>query len=600
MSNYDLVIANGRFFDGRGGVSEVMNLGIKDGLLVEISKQPIRTSAVRTIDASGQWVMPGLIDNHTHYDAEVIASPGLTESVRHGVTTVITGSCSLSTVYSNALDCADLFSRVEALPYEPVLKILSENKTWNDPEGWIAALNNRPLGPNVASMLGHSDLRTGAMGLDRATSRAKPTSEEKETMIEGLNQALDAGFVGMSSMTNTWDKLDGDRYRSRCLPSTYASWREYGWLHNVLRTKDRILQSAPNLNTKVNVLLFFLTSSSRFRSRALKTALISAADPKASEWIVPLFGVVTRFLNRILKSKMTWQAMPCPFEVYADGIDLVVFEEFGSGAEAMHLRDELERNQLLDDEAYRRRFRKDYVAKFSPRIWQRDFHEAEIVDCPESDLVGLSIGQVADARGIHPCDAFLDLVVQHGSAFRWKTLIANHRPEVLGKILQEPTVHVGFADSGAHLRNMGFYNFALHFLRRAKVAEETGQEFMSIERAVHRVTEEPAKWFNLDAGYLALGRRADIAVINPEGLNDDLDAYHEAEMPEMDGVNRMVRRNDLAVSATVIGGRIAFERGTFADDFGESRYGRFLRAGVADRAPIKQVSRPEEPMRAAG
>jgi N-acyl-D-glutamate deacylase len=210
------------------------------------------------------------------------------------------------------------------------------------------------------------------------------------------------------------------------------------------------------------------------------------------------------------------------------------------------------------------------------------------VGCPEQDLVGKSVGQVADERGIHPCDVFLDLVVAYGKNFRWKTTIANHRPEVLNHMLSLPHVHVGFADAGAHLRNMAFYNFPLHMLKRVKDAEEAGRPFMSMERAVHKLTGELAQWFDLDAGVLEIGVRADIAIINPKGLNDDIDAYHEAPIDGMGGISRMVRRNDDAVTATIVGGRVAFQSGRFATDFERQRYGRFLKAGVADRDPVAQ------------
>jgi len=88
-----------------------------------------------------------------------------------------------------------------------------------------------------------------------------------------------------------------------------------------------------------------------------------------------------------------------PFEVYADGIDLVVFEEFGAGAAALHLRDELERSELLRDESYRREFRKEYESKFGVRVWHRDFFDAEIVDCPDVSVVGKSFGEVGRDRG---------------------------------------------------------------------------------------------------------------------------------------------------------------------------------------------------------
>ena len=106
-----------------------------------------------------------------------------------------------------------------------------------------------------------------------------------------------------------------------------------------------------------------------------------------------MLGPLARLVNR-LGGNFRWQHLPVPFEVYADGIDLVVFEEFGAGAAALHLRDEVERNELLRDEAYRRRFRKDYESKFGVRVWQRDFFDAEIVECPDAAVIGKSFGQV--------------------------------------------------------------------------------------------------------------------------------------------------------------------------------------------------------------
>ena len=104
---------------------------------------------MRTIDARGKWVMPGLLDVHTHYDAEVLLSPGLGESVRHGTTSIVLGNCSLSTVYSDADDCADMFARVEALSWQIVHDAVKEAKTWSSPAEYVKALDSLPLGVNV-------------------------------------------------------------------------------------------------------------------------------------------------------------------------------------------------------------------------------------------------------------------------------------------------------------------------------------------------------------------------------------------------------------------------------------------------------------------
>jgi N-acyl-D-aspartate/D-glutamate deacylase len=582
---WDTLIRGGVVFDGSQDEGRRADVAIRNGCVVAISNEPLaKSGARRVIDADGAWVMPGFIDIHTHYDAELLLAPELTESLRHGVTTILTGSCSLSTVHSSALDCSDMFSRVEALPREHLLPALERHKNWDDARGWIERLESSALGPNVASFLGHSDLRSHVMGFEESLGGSKsPSKEQRVRMQHLLNEALDAGFVGMSTMTNPWDKIDGDRCRSRPLPSTFARWSEYRSLHKILRKRQRVLQSAPNLNTKVNMFLFFLSSAALPWRKALRTSLISAADVRADEWLVGLLPTMTGWLNRLLRADLKWQTLPMPFEVYADGMDLVVFEEFGAGAAALHIADALKRKEFINSESYRRRFRMDYEKKFSPRIWHRDLYEARIVACPESAVVGKSFGEVADERGIHPTDAFLDLVVAHGKSLRWKTLIANHRPEKLARLVARPEVQIGFSDSGAHLRNMGFYNFPLHMLRMAKQAQQQGRAWMSPGRSVKRLTSELADWYGLDAGRITCGGRADIAVVNPAALDARLDAVHEADMPGMPGLRRMVRRNDDAVLATLVGGRVAWQDGKPGDCLGRERLGRFLRAGVEQR-----------------
>lgn len=584
-----LIINNGLYFDGSGADGAVRHLAIVDGRVAEVAQAPLEAGPDdEIIDAAGQWVMPGFLDTHTHYDAELLAAPGLHESVRHGVTTVCIGSCSLSTILSNPEDCADMFSRVEALPHAHVLATLKKHKTWTTPAEYIAGIEALPLGPNISCFLGHSDMRTAVMGLGRAVDRnVRPTPGEMQAMEQLLEEALDAGFLGMSSMTNPWDKVGGDRYRSRRLPSTYATWREYRRLHKILRRRERVLQSAPNITTKLNVLLFMAASASWWVRKRLKTTLITAADVKVNPLLSGAVTTGASVLNKIFGGDLHWQSIPMPFEVYADGMDLVVFEEFGAGEAALHIADTLKRNDLLADPAYRKRFHKDYRKKLSPRVWQRDFYDAEIVSAPDPALAGQSFGQVADARGQHPVDTFLDLVIEHGTALRWRTTIANHRPKQLGKIAAHDSVHVGFADSGAHVRNMAFYNFPLAFLRMVKDAEASGQPLISLGKAVHKLTGEQGAWYGMDAGFLRVGDRADVAIVDPAGLDGRVLDYHEAPMPFFDGLQRMVRRNDAALTHTIIGGRVVYRHGEFAPGFGETtRTGVFLKVGeTTDPAP---------------
>ena len=585
--SFDTIIRNGRWFDGTGAPSAVRDIGIAGGRVaaVAVPGQLEPGTGTRVIDATDKWVLPGLVDIHTHYDVEVLVAPALSESLRHGVTTVLLGSCSLSTIYLDGTDAGDIFGRVEAIPREHVIAAVDENKTWSNPAAYVAALEARPLGPNLAAFVGHSDMRSATMGLDRATRNdQRPTRAEQAAMERMLSDALDAGFIGMSSQQLLFDKLDGEVCRSRTLPSTYAKPRELRRLKSLLRRSGRILQSGPNIENPLN-LLSQLAQSVGLLRRNLKTSLLSAADVKSNPLAIRIMGPSARLVGR-LGGDFRWQHLPVPFEVYADGIDLVVFEEFGAGAEALHLRDEVERDELLRDEAYRRRFRKDYESKFGVRVWHRDFFDAEIVACPDPTVVGKTFGQVGVERGgLHPVDAFLDLVVEHGRAVRWRTTISNHRPEVLRQLAVEPGIQMGFSDAGAHLRNMAFYNSGLRLLRHVRDAERAGRPFMTVEHAVHRMTGELGDWYNIDAGHLRVGDRADLVIVDPEKLDERLDAYAEDTVAEYGGMTRMVNRNDETVSAVFVGGRPVFLDGAPTEVLGRERTGSFLQAGRVTPAP---------------
>ncbi|MBJ7339197.1 amidohydrolase family protein [Mycolicibacterium sp.] len=590
--SYDTIIRHGRWFDGTGAASAVRNVGIRDGHVVAISADELDADdCPQVIDAAGHWVLPGLLDIHTHYDVEVLNGPALAESLRHGVTTVMLGSCSLSTIHVDGTQAGDLFGRVEAIPREHVIAAVDGRKTWRTCEEYVDALERLPLGPNLAAFIGHSDMRTAVMGLDRATQASeRPSRSEQAEMERMLAEALQAGFVGMSSMQLLFDKLDGDVCRSRTLPSTYAKAREQRRLKSLLRKAGRVLQSGPNIENPVNLGSQVVQSLGLFRN-PLKTSLLSAADVKSNPYAITLMGPVARLINR-LGGNFRWQHLPVPFEVYADGIDLVIFEEFGAGAAALHLRDEVERNEMIRDEEYRRRFRKEYESKFGVRVWHRDFFDADIVDCPDAGVIGKSFGQVGvDRGGIHPVDAFLDLVLEHGTALRWRTTISNHRPEVLKKLARDPGVQMGFSDAGAHLRNMAFYNMGLRLLRHVRDAEAAGRPFMTIEQAVHRLTGELADWYRLDAGHLRIGDRADVVVINPERLDERLDAYAEDVVAQYGGLSRMVNRNTETVKAVLVGGRAVFLDGEATELVGRRRTGRFLRA--AHESPAIPTQRDE-------
>ena len=576
------ILEGGTVFDGTGAPAREVDVLIEGESVAKLAPRGALAGVegARRIDVRGAWIVPGFIDTHTHYDAELALAPALTESVRHGVTTVVVGSCSVSFVASSPEDCSDMFTRVEAVPREMVLPLLQQIKTWNEPRGYRDWIDRHPLGPNVASFIGHSDIRVRAMGLHRAVDlHVMPSDDEQRQMSVLVEAALDQGFLGMSCMTNPWDRLDGDREWSKSLPSYYARGRERRALEAVLRRRGAIHQTAPNLVTRVNILGIALASAGWFR-RPLRTTTIAMMDLKADRWVYGLTSAVAWVANHLLRGDFRWQTPPVPFDVFYDGMDSVLFEEFPAGQAVRDLAKDVDaRRRLVSAPEYRAAFRKELRKKLAPKVWHRDLGDAVIVAAPDANLVGKSFVQVARERHADPVDTFLDLIVEHDRALRWHTCLANDRPARLADLMRNPSTLMSFADSGAHLRNMAFYNFPIRMLRRVRDAERGGHAIMSIETAVHRLTGELAEWFGLDAGTIQESRRADLVVLDPTRLDERVDMMHLAPFPGVPDFERVVNGGE-AVRRVFIAGTPVVEDGEPLPTLGQQRTGRFLPAQV--------------------
>lgn len=592
--SYDIIIKNGLYFDGSGAPGALRHIGIRDGKIDVLSLSPLdENGCAEVLDASGKWVTPGFLEIHSHYDAEVIAAPALKESVRHGVTSVTIGSCSISMVLADAEDCSDLFTRVEAVPRDYVLPILQEKKTWRDAAGYRAFYDQLPLGPNLNSFLGHSELRVAVMGLERATSRVKPTEAELSRMEELLEQALDAGCIGLSVMTTRLDKMDGDRAWSSPLPSTFATWKEFSRLFAILRRRGAVMQGAPNAVTKVNVFAFLWQAHGWLR-KPLKCSMLTALDLKAQPFLHRITRTSGWLANKVLRGHFRWQTLPAPFTLHLEGLNVNAFEEFGAGEILRNIKDPEELYSKVNDPEFRVLFKKQVKAVLTKGLWHRDFSDCWVIDCPDASLIGKNFKQLGERRGLDAVDAYFELACQHREALKWSTCYGNQRLPIMHALLASPWTQPGFADSGAHLRSIAQYNFPLRFLKYVRDAQLAGAPFMELGRAVHRLSGELADFIGVEAGRIRVGDRADLVLINPEGLSNALDEMHEAPM-EVLGLQRVVKRNDEAVEATLINGRIAYRRGAeFADDLGKHQgYGRFLPA--RDVLPRQEAARGFQP-----
>ncbi len=394
-----MLIRGGVVIDGTGADDgRVMDLLVDDGIVRAAGIDLEAPAGADVIDATGCWVTPGFIDLHTHYDAELEIAPALSESVRHGVTTVLVGSCGLSFAVGEPEDLADMFCRVEGVPRDQVLPLLERIKDWKTPPEYLDHLDELPLGPNVCSFLGHSAIRAHVMGLGRSLDDdVEASAAELDEMAAMVDEAIDAGYLGLSINTLPWDKMDGDRFRSRPTPSVFATWKEYRHLSTVLRRRDAILEGVPDVSQRWNLLLFAANAHGIGR-RPLRTTIISMLDVKAAPGMYKVLGGATSLFRRVARADVRLQSLPQPFRLWTDGLENPVIEEIGAGTEALHLAGAA-RSELLRDPAYRARFAKQWTNRIKGRAYHRDLAEARIVGCPDESLVGHTFADVAARAG---------------------------------------------------------------------------------------------------------------------------------------------------------------------------------------------------------
>src|SRR4026207_1965821 len=202
---YDLIFRNGKIIDGSGLPWFHGDVAVSGGRIVEIGR--ISGKAHREIDADGLVVSPGIIDNHTHYDAQVTWDPLCTYSCYHGITTVVIGNCSLAMAPAHKEDrenLAGVLSHVEAIPLEAIQA--GVKWSWETIPQYLNALDQR-LGVNVASLIGHSAVRRYVMG--DASQERHATEEEIAAMKAIVREGIEAGAVGISFERNPrhfdWD-----------------------------------------------------------------------------------------------------------------------------------------------------------------------------------------------------------------------------------------------------------------------------------------------------------------------------------------------------------------------------------------------------------
>jgi N-acyl-D-aspartate/D-glutamate deacylase len=572
----DLLVKNALVFDGLGTPSSIKDLGVRDGRIVAIERY-IEEAAHETIDARRLWLLPGFVDIHTHYDIELEIAPGLSESVRHGVTSVIMGNCSLSLTVGKAQTLADIFLRVENLPRVLVQKWLERSISWDSPAAYMAHLREIPMGPNVAALVGHSAVRAEVMGLERSLT-AYATDEELERMRLLTARALDAGCIGISIDMLPWHMMSG-RFKGRPIPSQHAAFREYRMLAALCRSRDAVLQVTPNPQNAASFLQILWMALSLGADRPLRVTILSALDSVSSRQLWRLFPTTLFIFNRLLGSNIRFQTLTQPFEVFSDGPITPLFEEFSSGVRLNDAESREERQKLWSSNGFRDTFAKEWITGWR-KTFHRDLSLMKIVACPEKNWEQKTFSEVAKILGKPAMETLMDLLATFDMDIRWVATGANDRLSHRLKLMANDGVLPGFTDAGAHVRNLGYYDGPLALLKQVFTTH-----FLPMERAVARVTGEAAQWFGLEAGVIKEGAQADFVLLHPDALSEPIAPQTAIRDPLLDGAMRIVKRgSENLIESVYIAGRLVVSHGEPLPNLGVDKSGRLLtRRQITDR-----------------
>ena len=542
---YDLLIKNGRVIDGSGRPAFHGDVGVAKGKIVELGR--LSGSARQTIEADGRVVSPGFVDNHCHYDAQVVWDPLCTYSCHHGSTTVIIGNCSLALapVRPEAREkLAGMLSYVEAIPMD----VLQAGVPWNwetFPQ-YMSAIGQR-LGVNVGTLVGHSAVRLYAMGDECSDRDATPA--ELETMRRIVRESLEAGSLGLS-ITRNMNHFDiaGKRIPAACAPES-----ELFALADVLRESGTgIMQCGGGTNPELKDKLLSRISEASGRPIMYNTLLEQARQPgrwkahlahveetvKQGIRAIPLCNpgsVVNRFT---MKNCQVFRSMPTWLPIL-QGPDADKLAAYTNPAIRAKLREEVDA-PLGPDSTFSKRW--DLMLVEEPKL------------AKNRGLAGKHIAEIAKAKGQHPLDAFLDLAVEENLETVFSLGEINMDTEAVAQILGSPYAVVGLTDGGAHVQfhsNVSNPTRLLGYWVREK-------QIMSLEHAVRRLTYDSASAFGIyDRGLVQPGMAADLVVFDP----DTVAPRKEDVVHDFPANGWRMRELADGIHYTVVNGEVLLEKG---------------------------------------
>jgi N-acyl-D-aspartate/D-glutamate deacylase len=498
---HDLLIRNALVVDGTAAPRRRAAVALAGGKIAAVGAD--LGGARRVIDADGLVLAPGIIDTHTHYDAQITWDAALHPSPELGVSTVVIGNCGF-TIAPCRPQHRDLTMRHLTHVEGMSLDVLRHGIRWEFetfPE-YLALLERLGHVPNVAAFIGHSSLRTWVMG-DAATVRAAEPAEVA-AMRRLVLEAMAAGAVGFATSTAPQHNGEG----GTPMPSRLADQAELRRLVGALGETGRgVFMLTKGGGTSVPFLETLAAETGR--PVVIAALLHNPTQPLSTFDDLRLIAAAQARGHRLYG-----QVSCCPLTNDFTLRSPYPFEGLASWLPAMQAEGE-DLPRVYADPDFRRRVAAELAQPAAVRLFNGEWHKLALLEAARDEnraLEGWSVADLAAAAGKPPLDWLLDFGLSENLDSVYTAVLLNTDEAAVGRMLRDPNATIALSDAGAHLTFFCDAGYGLHLLGHW-VRE---REVLSLEEAVWQLTGRPAQIFGIrDRGRIAPGLAADLILFDP-------------------------------------------------------------------------------------
>jgi N-acyl-D-amino-acid deacylase len=498
----DLLIRGARLYDGTGSEARTADLGVANGRIVFIGANC--TDAVqRTIDADGLALMPGIIDSHTHFDAQITWDPSVRPSPALGVTTAVIGNCGFTIAPCRPHDRERTMrnlTQVEGMS----LDVLRQGIDWGFetfPQ-YMQQLRRRGSVVNVAAYVGHSSVRTWVMG--EAATRRAATPAEVAQMCELVREAMKHGAVGFSTSTSPAHNGEG----GLPMPSRLADETEMAALVQAMAEGGRgVYMLTKSGETRLPFLESLAANSGR-------TVMVAALLHNSSNGGAVFDDLAAISAANARGNRMLGQVSCCALTMDFTLASPYPVEGLAAWRPALGLAGP-ELAAVLSRREFRDAVRAELAAPATFRLFNSEWQKVHVVEAAKPEHAQYeqrSIADMAREQGRDPLDVMLDLALAEDLRTVFTAQLLNSDEDAVGRMLNHPHSIISLSDAGAHLTFFNDAGFGLHLM--GHWARERGA--MTMGEAVRRVTSHPASVFGMQGrGLLREGHAADLLLFDP-------------------------------------------------------------------------------------